>query len=252
MTEEETVESKLRGKTVLITEATRNFGRDLALAFAQEGANLALASRDNHDQLERICQEASGLGVKVSTFTCDLSNESQVENLVSRCVAEQGSLDVVINNVLFPLPLQSLEDLPFELWKRKIEVETTGSFLLFKQVIPQMIQQRWGRVVNFTGLDAFNGADVMSSATEMGLIGLTRGIAREYGKHNITANCIGPGGIENEEAQGLHPVAPQGRDAIPRWGTPEEVTFLAVTLCSEGASYITGQCLLANGGKHFL
>ncbi len=73
-------------------------------------------------------------------------------------------------------------------------METTGSFLLFKQVIPQMIQQQWGRVVNFTGLDAFNGADVMSSATEMGLVGLTRGIAREYGKYNITANCIGPGG----------------------------------------------------------
>ncbi len=146
----------------------------------------------------------------------------------------------------------SLEEIPFELWKRKIDVETTGSFLLFKQVIPQMIQQQWGRVVNFTGLDAFNGADVMSSATEMGLVGLTRGIAREYGKYNITANCIGPGGIENEEAEGLHPVPPGQRDAIPRWGTPEEVTFLAVTLCSEGASYITGQCLLANGGKHFL
>ena len=96
------------------------------------------------------------------------------------------------------------------------------------------------------------GADVMSSATEMGLVGLTRGIAREYGKYNITANCIGPGGIENEEAEGLHPVSPSQRDAIPRRGTPEEVAFLAVTLCSEGASYITGQTLLANGGKHFL
>ena len=68
----------------------------------------------------------------------------------------------------------------------------------------------------------------------------------------ITANCIGPGGIENEEAEGLHPVSPSQRDAIPRRSTPEEVAFLAVTLCSEGASYITGQTLLANGGKHFL
>ncbi len=246
------MESKLAGKTVLITEATRNFGRDLALAFAAEGSNLMLASRDNPDHLERTAQEAQALGVRVSTCRCDLSNQFQVEDMVSECVSQLDTLDVVINNVLFPLPQQSLEEIPFELWKRKIDVETTGSFLLFKQVIPQMIRQQWGRVVNFTGLDAFNGADVMSSSTEMGLVGLTRGIAREYGRYNITANCIGPGGIENEEAEGLHPVPPGQRDAIPRWGTPEEVAFLAVTLCSEGASYITGQCLIANVVKHFL
>ena len=246
------MESKLAGKTVLITEATRNFGKDLALAFAAEGSNLMLASRDNAEHLEQTTREVRALGVQVSKSQCDLSNESQVEDMVRQCVAQLGSLEVVVNNVLFPMPQQSLEEIPFELWKRKFDVETTGSFLLFKQVIPQMIQQKWGRVVNFTGLDAFNGADIMSSATEMGLVGLTRGIAREYGKYNITANCIGPGGIENEEAEGLHPVPPSQRDAIPRWGTPEEVAFLAVTLCSEGASYITGQCLLANGGKHFL
>ena len=246
------MESKLAGKTVLITEATRNFGKDLALAFAAEGSNLVLASRDNPEHLEQTTREVHALGVQVSKSQCDLSNEFQVEDLVRQCVSQSGSLEVVVNNVLFPMPRQTLEEIPFELWKRKFDVETTGSFLLFKQVIPQMIQQQWGRVVNFTGLDAFNGADIMSSATEMGLVGLTRGIAREYGKYNITANCIGPAGIENEEAEGLHPVQTSLRDSIPRLGTPEEVAFLAVTLCSEGASYITGQCLLANGGKHFL
>ena len=246
------MESKLAGKTVLITEATRNFGKYMALAFAAEGSNLMLASRDSLEHLEQTIREVQALGVQVSKFECDLSNESQVEDLVRQCVSQFGSLDVVVNNVLFPMPLQSLEEIPFELWKRKFDVETTGSFLLFKQVIPQMIRQEWGRVLNFTVSDAFNGADVMSSATGMGLVGLTRGIAREYGKYNITANCIGPGGIENEEAEGLHSVPPGQRDAIPRRGTPEEVAFLAVTLCSEGASYITGQCLLANGGKHFL
>jgi len=192
------VESKLAGKTVLITEATRNFGKDLALAFAVEGSNLMLASRDNPEHLEQTTQEVQTLGIQASTSQCDLSNESQVEDLLGQCVSKLGSMEVVVNNVLFPMPQQSLEEIPFELWKRKFDVETTGSFLLFKQVIPQMIQQQWGRVINFTGLDAFNGADIMSSATEMGLVGLTRGIAQEYGKYNITANGIGPGGIENE------------------------------------------------------
>ena len=246
------MDSKLQGKTVLIIEAARNYGRDLALAFAQEGANLFLASMATGDGLERTAEEVAKTGVKVSSAPCDLSNESQIEDMLAQCNAEVGGLDVVINNVLFPLPKQSLEDIPFEVFKRKIDVETTGSFLLFKQAIPQMIERNWGRVINFAGLEAFDGGDIMSSATEMGLVGLTRGIAREYGKYNITANCIGPGGIENEEAQGIHPSPPGDRDALPRWGTPEEVAFLAVMLCSEGASYLTGQCLLPNGGKHFL
>ena len=145
------MESKLAGKTVLITEATRNFGKDMALAFAAEGSKLMLASRDNPEHLEQTTQEAQALGVQVFKSQCDLSNESQVEDMVRQCVAQLGSLEVVVNNVLFPMPQQSLEEIPFELWKRKFDVETTGSFLLFKQVIPQMIQQQCGRVVNFSG-----------------------------------------------------------------------------------------------------
>ena len=246
------MESILTGKTVLITEATRNFGKCLALAFASEGSNLMLVSRDNPNLLEQTSREAQALGVQVATSNSDLSSESQVEDMVSHCVSQLGSVQVVGNNILYPLPQQSIAEIPFELWKRKIDVETTGSFLLFGKVLPQMIEQKWGRVVNFTGLDAFTGGDVMSSTTEMSLVGLARGIAREYGNYNITANCIGPGGIEHGEAEGLHSVPPGQQDAIPRWGIPEEVACLVVTLCSEGASYVTGQCLLANGGKHFL
>ena len=84
------------------------------------------------------------------------------------------------------------------------------------------------------------------------MVGLTRGIAREYGKYNITANCIGAGGIEGEEAEGGLSFPPGARDPLSRWGTPEEMAFLAVSLASEAAAYVTGQCVLANGGKYFL
>ncbi len=104
------MESKLAGKTVLITEATRNFGKDLALAFAAEGSNLMLASRDNPELLEQTAREVQALGVQVSKSQCDLSNESQVEDMVGQCVSQLGSLEVVVNNVLFPMPLQSLEE----------------------------------------------------------------------------------------------------------------------------------------------
>ena len=245
------MQTKLKGKAVLITESAHNFGRAIALAFAKEECNLLLASREGSDRLDQITQEVVSLGVKVATQVCDLSDETQVRALDEKAVSEFGRLDVLVNNVLFPLPQQSLEDIPYDLWKRKIEVELTGSFLLCKQVLPGMIQQEWGRVILFTGLAAFNGSDPLSSTTELGLTGLARGIAREYGKHGVTANCLGPAGIMVGEDVDVHPYPPEDHHPLPRWGKPEEVAFLAVCLASEDAGYITGQCLLANGGKYF-
>ena len=101
-------------------------------------------------------------------------------------------------------------------------------------------------------LAAFQGADALTGSTEMGMVGLTRGIAREYGKYNITANCLGTGGIEGEEAEGGLSLPSSAREPITRRGKPEEVAFLAVSLASEEAGYVTGQCVLANGGEYFL
>ncbi len=248
----ESMESNLQGKTVLVTEATRHFGHVTARAMAREGANLFLVTLDNAAQLESIRHDVAAIGVKVVTGQYDMSDETQAQAIVESCIAEFGRLDVVVNNVLFPVSMRSLDEIPFETWKRKIEVETTGSFYLFKQVLPKMIAQAWGRIINYTGLDAFKGADILAASTELGIVGLTRGIAREYGKYQITANCIGSGGIEIEESEGGHAFPPGDRDPTPRWGRPEEIAFLTVSLCSEDAGYITGQCLLANGGKYFL
>ena len=246
------MDTGLAGKVVLITGATRNHGRASALAFAREGANLFLATLDNHEQAARTGGEIAATGAKVATGQYDISDEMQAQALVERCMAEYGRLDVVVNNVLFSSPVQSLDEITFETWKRKSDVEITGSFLLFKQVLPRMMEQQWGRVINYTGLDAFKGSDILAASTELGIVGLTRGIAREYGKYNITANCIGSGGIETEAAEGGHAFPPAERDPIPRWGRPEEIAFLTVSLCSKDAGYLTGQCLLANGGKYFL
>jgi 3-oxoacyl-[acyl-carrier protein] reductase len=250
--EGDSVDTKLTGKTVFVTEALRHFGMPMALAFAREGANLFLATMSDHEPLEHTTRALASLGVKVVTELCDLSREAQVEAAVQKCMAELGRVDVVVNNVLFPMPAQAFGAVAFEVWKRKIEVELTGSFFLFKAVLPRMIEQQWGRIINFTGLAALQGTDALAGSTELGMVGMTRGIAREYGKYNITANCIGAGGIESEEAEGGLSYAPGPRDPINRWGKPEEIAFLAVALASEEAGYVTGQCVLANGGKYFL
>jgi 3-oxoacyl-[acyl-carrier protein] reductase len=246
------VETKLKGKTVFVTDALRNFGTPMALAFAREGANLFLATLSDQAQLEHTARAVASLGVKAVTGLCDLSNASQVEAAVHKCVAELGHVDVVVNNVLFPVPAHAFGTVPFEVWKRKVEVELTGSFFLFKAVLPHMMAQQWGRIINFTGLAALQGSDALAGSTELGMVGMTRGLAREYGKYNITANCIGAGGIETEEAEGRLAFPPGTRDPLNRWGKPEEIAFLAVSLASEDAGYVTGQCMMANGGKYFL
>jgi 3-oxoacyl-[acyl-carrier protein] reductase len=250
--EGERVETNLRGKTVFVTEVLRHFGMPMAQAFAREGANLFLATMSDHEPLEDTARAMASMGVKVVTELCDLSRETQVEAAVNKCIAELGGVDVVVNNVLFPVPTRAFGTVPFEVWKRKIEVELTGSFFLFKAVLPRMIEQQWGRIINFTGLAAAQGSDALTASTEQGMVGMTRGIAREYGKYNITANCIGAGGIETEQAEGGLSYTPGPRDPLTRWGKPEELAFLAVSLASDQAGYVTGQCVLANGGKYFL
>lgn len=246
------METNLKGKTVFVTEALRHFGTPMALAFAREGANLFLATMGDHEPLIHTARTVASLGVKVVTESCDLSREADIEAAVQKCVTELGRLDVVVNNVLFPVPARAFGAVPFEVWKRKIAVELTGSFFLFKAVLPRMIAQQWGRIVNFTGLAAFQGTDALAGSTELGMVGMTRGIAREYGQYNITANCISAGGVETEAAEGGLAFAPAPRDPINRWGKPEEIAFLAVALASEDAGYVTGQCVMANGGKYFL
>ena len=190
------METGLAGKAILVTEAVRNHGKATAMAFATESAQLLLATSGSQAQLEEIAQEASAHGVRVGTRRRDVGDEAQVQGLAQQGTTEFGHLDVLVNNVVSPPSIQSLEEISFEEWRQKIDVELTGSFFIFKAVLPGMIDQQWGRVISYIGLSGFQGTETPSSATESGIVGLTRGMAREYGKYNITANCIGHGGVE--------------------------------------------------------
>ena len=246
------MDSHLAGKTVLITEAAGKFGAPTALGFAREGCNLALGTAGPVDALSPTIEAAAELGVRVFTGTWDVSNEEQVGAFVSRCTEELGGLDVVVNNPAVTMAAESLEDISFEDWSRKLGVEITGTTFVCKAALPGMIDQGWGRIINYVGLSGFLGTNAPDAAVDLGMVGLARGIAREYGRHNITANCIGPGGIGPAEELGVLPIPPSERDGVTRWGTPDELSFLAVCLSSGDAGYVTGQTLLANGGKFFL
>ena len=244
----------LQGKTVLITGATRNHGRASALAFAEEGANLLLCTRQSMDLLEETAQMASSSGVRVVTGQCDVTDEEQVGSFIQKGLSEFGHVDVVVNNAAWRARGELL-DISNEAWQHAVAVNVHAPFLMCRAVIPSMVENRWGRIINYSGIAPFRGTSgqgTLKRACE----GLTRAIAAEYGKYNITANCIGPGSIDvaRTQGQGSEPGA-GGIELdipIPRQGTVEECSALVVFLASDSARYITGQTYLVNGGAHFL
>ena len=244
----------MQGKTVLSTGATRNHGRASALAFAEEGANLLLCTRQSMDLLEETARMASGSGVRVVTAQCDVTDEEQVNSLIQQGLSEFGHVDVVVNNAAWRARGELL-DISNEDWQHAVDVNVHAPFLMCRAVIPSMVSNRWGRIIHYSGIAPFRGASGPGTL-ERACEGLTRAIATEYGKYNITANCIGPGSIDVTRSQGqdIHPGS-GGIELdipVPRQGTVEECSAVVVFLASDSARYITGQTYLVNGGAHFL
>ena len=241
----------LKGKTVLITGASRNMGRLAALAYAREGANLAICTSTKMDELTKVADELRGLGAKVVAERCDVADPAAVGRFVKNVASELGTIDVLLNNAVYRSEGPFLEE-DDETWARNIAVNLTGPRNVCRAVLPLMIEQRWGRIINFSGIAPFLGASPAKAMAKLGIIGLTRGIAREFAEHEITANCIGPGTIdvERDAFQKEKPLKPT--QPIRRLGKPEEVVSLMVYLGSQDAGFITGQCYLVNGGMYFL
>ena len=245
------METGLKGKTVLITGASRNMGRLAALAYAREGANLAICTSSKMTELKQVADELRALGAKVVAEQCDVADPSAVGRFVKTARGELGSIDVVLNNAVYRGEGSFLEQSD-EAWKRNFEVNIDGPRNILRAVLPVMIEKKWGRVINFSGIAPYLGVGAAKAMAKLGIVGFTRGIAREFAEHNITANCIGPGTIEVERDafqmnKGLRPMQP-----IRRLGKPEEVVSLMVYLASENAGFITGQCYLVNGGMYML
>ena len=225
------MDTGLKGKTVLVTGASRNLGRLTALSFAREGANLAICSREKIADLNAVADEARAAGVKVVARTCDVTDAGDV----ARFVAEARSL---------------LEE-SIESWNRAIAVNLTAPFHICRNVVPHMVEKRWGRILNVSGNSAYLGFSPGQSAVKLGIVGFTRAVAKEFGAHNITANCIGPGAVARKLEAAESDKVLDPNQPVPRKGRTDEVVSLLLYLASESAGFITGQCYLANGGKYF-
>jgi NAD(P)-dependent dehydrogenase (short-subunit alcohol dehydrogenase family) len=201
-------------------------------------------------ELKAVADEVRALGAKVVAERCDVADKAAVSGFVKSVQNELGSVHVVLNNAVYRGEGPFLEE-DDETWERNFAVNLTGPRNICRAVLPLMIKQRWGRVINFSGIAPFLGGSATKGMAKLGIIGFTRGLAREFAEHEITANCIGPGTIDVErdafqKSKPLRPTQP-----IRRMGKPQEVVSLMVYLASEDAGFITGQCYLVNGGMYF-
>ena len=241
----------LTGKVVLITGAGRNIGRATAEAFAAEGARLVLTTRRSDSLLQEAAAACRAAGAEVVTALCDVGDEDQVKDAVQAAERAFGGVDVLVNNATNRVAGSFLEQTN-EDWRATAAANLDGPIFASRAVLPGMLERGWGRIVNYSGVSAYKGGTAMKAAVKLGVVGLTRGLAREFGKHGVTVNAIAPASIEGErdpgterdvDLSGIDPRLP-----IPRFGQPEEVAALVVYLSSTHAAYVTGQTFHINGG----
>lgn len=241
----------LTEKVALVTGASQGIGRACALRLAQAGVTIAAAAR-NQEKLDSLVAEITQAGGRAAAFPLDVSDEEQIKSTCKAAIAQFGKIDILINNAGITRD-QLVMRMKRADWDSVLNTNLTSAYLCIQQVVPSMLKQRWGRIINITSIFGQMGqaGQANYASSKAGLIGLTMAIAREVGSRNITCNAVAPGFIETAMTSALSDELKQSAlKAIPlgRVGTPEEVAGCVAFLASDEAAYITGHVLNVNGG----
>ncbi|MGO1097222.1 SDR family NAD(P)-dependent oxidoreductase [Priestia megaterium] len=249
---------KLEGKTAIITGSARGIGKGIALAYAKEGANLVLNVYGVEQQeIEELSRDVSSYGGQVVIIEGDITKKEIVEEMVQTALSRFQTIDILVNNAGI-LTQSLLKDMEEAQWDQMINIDLKSVFLTTRAVVPYMIAQKSGRIINIASQIGQKGGVELShyAAAKAGVIAFTKSIALELGKYNITANCIAPGPIQTQLVDDINEewkLQKQKELAVLRFGTVEEVAPTAVLLASspDGNIY-TGQTLGPNSGDVML
>lgn len=259
------METGLRNRVALISGASQGLGKATAIAFAAEGAHLAIAAR-NESALQQLRDELRGrYGVQVHTEACDVHDRLATEQFVRNAHALFDRIDICVTNAGGPPAKQFLETTQAE-WEEAFALNLRSAVDFSRAVIPHMQKQRWGRIITISSITVKQPQPhlVLSNAVRAGIMGLVRSLSNEFGKDGITANNVGPGYTATDRlielaqkrsaatGKSLTEVEQAWVDQIPvgRLGKPEEIADAIVWLASERASFITGQTILVDGGMY--
>ncbi len=240
-------------RIALVTGASRSIGKACALELAKAGAKLALAARQL-DKLEEVAAEIRAAGGEAFVVALDLSSHDSIKESISKVAKEFGRIDILVNNAGVTKDGLALRMKPDD-WNMVLQTNLSGAFYCIQQVISPMMRERWGRIVNISSVvgQAGNAGQANYVASKAGLIGLTKSLAQELGSRNITVNAVAPGFIETDMTHGLkdeHKAKITAGIPLGRIGNPGEVAAAVRFLCSEEASYITGNVIDVNGGMY--
>ena len=239
-------------KVAFITGATRGIGKHIAIEFAKDGYDIAFNYRKENEDLENIKKQIKELNVRCLPVKGDVSIFDDTANMVNQIINEFGKIDVLVNNagitkdaLLMRMKKEDFEDV--------INVNLVGTFNVTKNVIPYMIKQRSGRIINISSVVGVSGnaGQTNYSASKAGIIGFTKSLAKEVASRNILVNAVAPGFIETQMTDVLkQEVKEEIAKNIPlrRMGTPEDVANVVKFLAGEQSAYITGQVINVDGG----
>jgi 3-oxoacyl-[acyl-carrier protein] reductase len=240
-------------RIALVTGASRGIGRACALELAKAGAKVALAARQT-EKLEEVAAEIRAAGGEAFVTAIDLTAQDSIKAAVSKVAKEFGRIDILVNNAGMTKDGLALR-MKADDWNMVLQTNLTGAFFCIQQVISPMMRERWGRIVNISSVvgEAGNAGQANYVASKAGLIGLTKSLAQELGSRNITVNAVAPGFIETDMTSVLKDEQKAKiTESIPlgRIGSAPEVAAAVRFLCSEEASYITGNVIDVNGGMY--
>ncbi|WP_187356518.1 gluconate 5-dehydrogenase [Flavobacterium ajazii] len=244
----------LQGKTALITGATHGLGMAMAVGLAQAGAELIITN-NTKEPLDAAIEQYKDLGFKASGYVFDVTDEVEAEKQVTLIEKNHGKIDILVNNAGIILRVLAL-DMPVADFRKVVDVDLIGPFIMSKLVAKNMIERRSGKIINICSMMSELGRDNVSAyaSAKGGLKMLTRSLATEWAKYNVQVNAIGPGYFATSQTAPIrvdgHPFNDFiiSRTPAGRWGEPEDLAGTAVFLASEASNFINGQVIYVDGG----
>lgn len=246
---------KLKGKTAIVTGASRGIGACIARRFAREGARVALIAHRNREEAEAVVNEIMTAGGAARVFVADLRRVDECERLAAEVFDLFGVVDILVNNagVFLPLPVEETTE---EIWDAQVDLNLKGAFFLTRALVPRMKERGRGKIINVTSIAGIGGFPNSSAycASKGGLVTMTKALCLELAKHGINVNALAPGNVRTDMNAALRAV--EGYDehnaALTPNGVghldPEEMTGAAVFLASDDADSVHGINLLVDGG----
>jgi 3-oxoacyl-[acyl-carrier protein] reductase len=240
-------------RVAFITGASRGIGRATTLALCRAGFTVVIASPEA-DNNEEVAAMVRACGAETMTLNLDVSSLESVKEGVAATLKEFSRIDVLVNNAGITRDALAMRMKP-EDWQLVLNVNLTGAFYVTQQILPTMVKERWGRIINIASVVGQSGNPGQANyvASKAGIIGLTKCLAQEVASRNITVNAVAPGFIETDMTARLPPeVREKMLATIPlkRYGKPEDIAAVVKFLASEEAAYITGQVIGVNGGMY--